>query len=65
MTVHSRLCLSTENQLGIIKNQLCEYFISEHLGKKLDEYVTRLSVPVHVIRLKERTGLIRARLLGE
>ncbi|XP_041365879.1 polypeptide N-acetylgalactosaminyltransferase 13-like isoform X2 [Gigantopelta aegis] len=36
----------------------------EHLGKKLDEYVSRLHTRVRVIRLKDRTGLIRARLIG-
>lgn len=36
----------------------------EFLRKPLDDYVSRLSVPVKVIRAVNRTGLIRARLLG-
>lgn len=39
-------------------------FLLEHLGKKLEEYVAKLPVPVYVYRTKERSGLIRARLLG-
>lgn len=38
--------------------------ISEHLGKKLEQYVKTLPVPVHVLRTEKRSGLIRARLLG-
>uniref|UniRef100_T1KGN1 Polypeptide N-acetylgalactosaminyltransferase n=1 Tax=Tetranychus urticae TaxID=32264 RepID=T1KGN1_TETUR len=36
----------------------------EHLGKKLEDYVVTLPVPVHVLRTGNRSGLIRARLLG-
>ncbi|KAK7110402.1 polypeptide N-acetylgalactosaminyltransferase 1-like isoform X2 [Littorina saxatilis] len=36
----------------------------EHLGHKLDEYVAKLPVHVHVERSEKRTGLIRARLRG-
>ncbi|XP_044758630.1 polypeptide N-acetylgalactosaminyltransferase 5 [Coccinella septempunctata] len=36
----------------------------EHLGRKLEEYVKKLPVPVHLLRTKKRSGLIRARLLG-
>ncbi|KAH9508567.1 Polypeptide N-acetylgalactosaminyltransferase 13 [Bulinus truncatus] len=36
----------------------------EHLGKKLEDYVASLPVPVHVIRTGSRVGLIRARLKG-
>ncbi len=32
-----------------------------HLGEELEEYVSRLSVPVRVFRTGERSGLIRAR----
>ncbi|XP_057666804.1 polypeptide N-acetylgalactosaminyltransferase 5 isoform X2 [Diorhabda carinulata] len=35
-----------------------------HLGRKLEEYVAKLPVPVHVFRTEKRSGLIRARLLG-
>ncbi|KAK8765461.1 LOW QUALITY PROTEIN: polypeptide N-acetylgalactosaminyltransferase 13-like [Amblyomma americanum] len=36
----------------------------EHLGKKLEDYVVKLEVPVKVMRTGKRSGLIRARLLG-
>lgn len=36
----------------------------EHLGKQLDEYVSTLEKPVHVLRTGKRSGLIRARLIG-
>jgi polypeptide N-acetylgalactosaminyltransferase len=36
----------------------------EHLGRKLEEYVKTLPVPVMVLRTEKRSGLIRARLLG-
>lgn len=36
----------------------------EHLGKQLEDYVTKLEVPVHVMRTGKRSGLIRARLIG-
>lgn len=36
----------------------------EHLGKQLERYVATLPVPVHVFRTENRSGLIRARLLG-
>ncbi|XP_025093497.1 polypeptide N-acetylgalactosaminyltransferase 13-like isoform X2 [Pomacea canaliculata] len=36
----------------------------EHLGRKLDDYVAKLPLRVHVVRLEKRTGLIRARLKG-
>ena len=39
-------------------------FSAEHLGRKLDEYVSKLPVSVHVVRSEKRTGLIRARLRG-
>ena len=37
----------------------------DFLGTQLEEYVAKLSVPVHVVRMGERTGLIRARLRGK
>ncbi|XP_042211763.1 polypeptide N-acetylgalactosaminyltransferase 5-like [Homarus americanus] len=36
----------------------------DYLGKKLEEHVKTLPVPVRVLRTGERSGLIRARLLG-
>ncbi|XP_060522311.1 polypeptide N-acetylgalactosaminyltransferase 5 isoform X2 [Cylas formicarius] len=36
----------------------------EYLGKKLENYVKNLPVPVYVLRTEKRSGLIRARLLG-
>lgn len=36
----------------------------DFLGRQLEEYVAQLSVPVHVLRMESRTGLIRARLKG-
>lgn len=38
--------------------------IADHLGRKLENYVEKLPVPVFVLRTKKRSGLIRARLLG-
>ena len=35
-----------------------------HLGSELENYVSQLPVPVHVLRTSVRSGLIRARLLG-
>ncbi|ERL89204.1 hypothetical protein D910_06578 [Dendroctonus ponderosae] len=36
----------------------------DYLGKKLEDYVKTLPVPVYVLRTNKRSGLIRARLLG-
>lgn len=36
----------------------------DYLGRKLDDYVAALPAKVHIVRLEERTGLIRARLKG-
>lgn len=36
----------------------------DFLGKKLEDYVATLPVPVHIERMGERSGLIRARLQG-
>nr|XP_045597597.1 polypeptide N-acetylgalactosaminyltransferase 5-like isoform X2 [Procambarus clarkii] len=36
----------------------------DYLGKELEEHVKTLPVPVRVLRTVERSGLIRARLLG-
>jgi len=36
----------------------------DFLGKKLDDYIETLPIPVYVIRMGKRSGLIRARLRG-
>ncbi|XP_076272857.1 polypeptide N-acetylgalactosaminyltransferase 5 isoform X1 [Rhynchophorus ferrugineus] len=36
----------------------------DYLGRKLEEYVKTLPIPVYVLRTEKRSGLIRARLLG-
>ncbi|KFM78535.1 Polypeptide N-acetylgalactosaminyltransferase 5, partial [Stegodyphus mimosarum] len=36
----------------------------DYLGKKLENYVSKLSIPTKVMRTGKRSGLIRARLLG-
>ncbi|XP_034834503.1 polypeptide N-acetylgalactosaminyltransferase 5 isoform X1 [Maniola hyperantus] len=36
----------------------------DHLGKKLEDYIKTLPVPTHLFRTENRSGLIRARLLG-
>lgn len=36
----------------------------DHLGEKLEAYVRTLPVPTFLLRTVNRTGLIRARLLG-
>uniref|UniRef100_A0AC34G0V9 Polypeptide N-acetylgalactosaminyltransferase n=1 Tax=Panagrolaimus sp. ES5 TaxID=591445 RepID=A0AC34G0V9_9BILA len=41
-----------------------DYSDRAHLKKPLDLFVQRLPVPVHIVHLPERSGLIRARLAG-
>lgn len=36
----------------------------DYLGEELEQHVKTLPVPVRVLRTVERSGLIRARLLG-
>ena len=38
--------------------------VVDYLGRPLDEYVASLPLPVHVLRMGSRSGLIRARLKG-
>lgn len=38
--------------------------LSDFLKQPLEEHVSKLSVPVRLVRSSTRTGLIRARLLG-
>ena len=42
---------------------LCDLYLSEHLGKQLEDYIKPLK-KVKLVRTKQREGLIRARLLG-
>ncbi|XP_053214600.1 polypeptide N-acetylgalactosaminyltransferase 1-like [Panonychus citri] len=62
-TVHSIIRTSPRTLLEeiILVDDASE---SDHLGKKLEDYVATLNVPVHVLRTGNRSGLIRARLLG-
>jgi len=39
-------------------------FVTDFLGKQLDDYVAKLPVPTYVERMGRRSGLIRARLRG-
>lgn len=39
-------------------------FASDFLKKKLENYVRTLEVPVRILRMEQRSGLIRARLRG-
>lgn len=57
------------SERGKQKNRiLLKIFINilrvDHLGRKLEDYVKKLPVPVYVLRTEKRSGLIRARLLG-
>lgn len=36
----------------------------EDLGHKLEEYIKQMPVPIKLIRSQERSGIVRARLLG-
>lgn len=43
---------------------LLNIFVTDYLGKKLENYVATLPVKTFVLRTEKRSGLIRARLLG-
>lgn len=62
-TIHSIILRSPRDLLEeiILVDDASEH---DHLGYQLENYVSKLSVPVHVFRTGERSGLIRARLLG-
>jgi len=47
-------------QLGF----LVLFLLADFLGKQLDDYVAALPIPVYVVRMGQRSGLIRARLRG-
>ena len=62
-TIHSIMLRSPRELLEeiILVDDASE---QDHLGHQLEEYASKLSVPVHVFRTGKRSGLIRARLLG-
>ena len=41
-----------------------DFMSTDHLGKKLDDYVAKLPIPVRITRMPQRSGLIRARMTG-
>jgi len=51
--------------VSVSHRYLAVYTLADFLGKKLDDYVATLPIPVYVIRMGQRSGLIRARLRGE
>ena len=53
-----------ENNLNVEYLQVDDASEHSHLGSELEDYVSRLPIPVHVFRTGTRSGLIRARLLG-
>ena len=61
------IILVDDKRFGFLKRWIdFERFSSEKefLGKKLEDYVAKLPVPIHIIRQPKREGLIRARLTG-
>ena len=42
---------------------MCVYVV-DFLKRPLEQYVRRMEVPVRVVRMEQRSGLIRARLKG-
>lgn len=40
------------------------FFFLDFLKRPLEQYVRRLEVPIRVVRMEQRSGLIRARLKG-
>lgn len=62
-TVHSVIRTSPPQLLAeiILVDDASE---REYLGRKLENYVSKLSIPTKVLRTGKRSGLIRARLLG-
>ncbi|XP_003745907.1 polypeptide N-acetylgalactosaminyltransferase 1 [Galendromus occidentalis] len=62
-TVHSIIQMSPRELIAeiILVDDASEF---DHLGQKLEDYVAKLPVPVHVLRTGKRSGLIRARLIG-
>lgn len=53
------------HQIIIFENLLkLSYYLTAHLGKRLEDYVKTFPVETRVFRTKTRSGLIRARLLG-
>lgn len=67
MMILQYLFVVSQKHIGLeftwLTHKFC--FVSEELGRKLEEYIARLPVSTRVIRSEERTGLIRARLKGQ
>ncbi|XP_054643708.1 polypeptide N-acetylgalactosaminyltransferase 13 isoform X1 [Dunckerocampus dactyliophorus] len=62
-TVHSVITHSSRHLL--VEIVLVDDFSDrDYLGKKLEDYVQNLEVPVKILRMEQRSGLIRARLRG-
>ncbi|XP_061698136.1 polypeptide N-acetylgalactosaminyltransferase 13 isoform X1 [Syngnathoides biaculeatus] len=62
-TVHSVISRSPRHL--IVEILLVDDFSErDFLGKKLEDYVQTLDVPVKILRMEQRSGLIRARLRG-
>jgi len=51
------------SEIQLLGNEVI-IFLIDFLGKQLEDYVSKLSVPVKVLRTGKRSGLIRARLIG-
>lgn len=45
-------------------NNLNYNILKDYLNSPLEIYLKRLPIPIHLVHLKERSGLIRARLVG-
>lgn len=55
-----------KKKLNSVTDSFCGFwtFFADFLKRPLESYVKKLKVPVHVIRMEQRSGLIRARLKG-
>ena len=62
--IHGRTSLTSQTERNaIIHLSACLPSVSEHLGKRLVDYMAQYP-RVKIVRAKKREGLIRARLLG-
>lgn len=62
-TVHSTINRSPRRLLHEII-VVDDFSDQDHLRNRLEDYLSKLSVPVHLYRMPSRTGLIRSRLHG-